>query len=215
MDYKAKIIEAFEILQKKESLQTKEADKTAAFKANRYKTVIEQLSLLPHIRSMEDVRGVKGIGVKIHAKLVELFATGSLQSAKVAKEVVNESDALLRSYGIGPAKAKELRSYGISTIAQLRAAVKKNPEILSAVQTIGLHYYEPLLLRIPRAEMREHEVFLHKVIEPFQKGHIIRRADLVGSYRRGAATSGDIDVLLEGEDPTILIDIMHSLTTKK
>jgi len=209
MDYKAKILDALETLRKKEIAEKE------PFKAKAYKTAIEQLATLPHIKSIEDVRGVKGIGAKIYAKLEELFATGSLKAAEVAKEVVKASDALLHCYGIGPAKVKELHSYGISTISQLRDAIKKDPHILSPVQTVGLRYYEPLLLRIPRAEMEEHAALLHKAIEPFQKGRVVRRADLVGSYRRGATTSGDIDVLLEGDDPTILIDLMHSLTTKR
>jgi DNA polymerase/3'-5' exonuclease PolX len=208
MDYKAKILEVLETLRKKE-LAEKEL-----FKAKAYKTAIEELSVLPHIKSIDDVRGVKGVGKKIHAKLEEIFATGSLKAAEVAKEVVTKSEELLQCYGIGPAKVKELHSYGISTVAQLRTAIKKNSHILTPVQTMGLRYYEPLLLRIPRSEMREHEALLHKAIEPFQKGHLVIRANLVGSYRRGASSSGDIDMLLEGEDPTILIDLLHSLKIK-
>jgi len=208
MDYKAKILDALETLRKKEIAEKE------PFKAKAYKTAIEQLSRLPTITSMNDVKEVSGIGKKIHAKLEELFATGSLKAAETAKEVVAKSEELLKCYGIGPAKVKELQTYGISTIAQLRSAIKKDSHILTPVQTIGLHYYEPLLLRIPRSEMDLHAELLHKAIEPFQKGKAVRHADVVGSYRRGAASSGDIDMLIEGEDPTILIDLMHSLVSK-
>jgi DNA polymerase/3'-5' exonuclease PolX len=204
MDRKAAILEALEIIRKK-----KVAEKEPNAKA--YKIAIEQLSLLPSIKSIEDVRGVKGIGIKMIAKIEEILATGSLKAAETIKEVVKKSEELLQCYGIGPAKLKELQSYGISTVAQLREAIKKDPHILSPVQTMGLKYYEPLLLRIPRSEMEDHEKLLQKAIAPFQKGKLVRRADLVGSYRREATTSGDIDVLLEGEDPTILIDLLHSL----
>ena len=207
MDYKAKILEALDTLRKKEIAEKE------PFKAKAYKTAIEQLALLPAIKSMDDVRGVKGIGTKIHAKLEELFATGSLKAAETAKEVVEKSEELLKCHGIGPAKVKYLQTLKINTIAELRDAIKKDPHILSPVQTMGLKYYESLLLRIPRKEMEDHADFLQKAIAPFQKGKSVRRADLVGSYRRGADTSGDIDVLLEGEDPTILIDLMHILTT--
>ena len=205
MDRKAAILEALEIILKKKIVEKD------PIKVKAYKTAIEQLSLLPSIKSIEDVRGVKGIGIKMIAKIEEILATGSLEAAETAKEVVKKSEELLKCHGIGPAKLKELQSYGISSVAQLREAIKKDPHILSPVQTLGLKYYEPLLLRIPRAEMEQHEELLQKAIAPFQKGKTVRRADLVGSYRRGAPTSGDIDVLLEGEDPTILIDLMHSL----
>jgi len=207
MDRKAAILEALEIILKKKIIEKD------PIKIKAYKTAIEQLSLLPFIKSIEDVRGVKGIGIKMIAKVKEILATGSLEAAETIKEVVKKSEELLKCHGIGPAKLKELQSYGISTVAQLREAIKKDPHILSPVQTLGLKYYEPLLLRIPRSEMEQHEELLQKAIAPFQKGKAIRKADVVGSYRRGAVTSGDIDVLLEGEDPTILIDLMHTLTT--
>jgi len=208
MDHKATILDALEILRKKE-ISEKEP-----FKAKAYKTAIEELSALPTIKSIEDVRGVKGIGKKIIAKVEEILATGSLKAAETAKAAVATSEELLKCYGIGPAKVKELHSYGITTIAQLRLAIKTNPHILTPVQTTGLHYYEPLLLRIPRSEMELHAELLHKAIEPFQKGKAVHRADLVGSYRRGATSSGDIDMLIEAEDPTILIDLLHDLMIK-
>ena len=208
-DYKATIIEALDTLRKKE-LAEKEP-----FKAKAYKTAIDHLSALPSIKSMDDVRGIKGIGEKIHAKLEEIFATGSLKAAEAAKETVAASEELLHCYGIGPMKVKELRAHGITTVAQLRTAIKTNPGLLTTGQTLGLMHYESILLRIPRAEMDQHAEFLHAAIAPFQKGKVVRRADLVGSYRRGAATSGDIDMLLEGEDPTILMDLIHDLRIKK
>ena len=208
-DRKATILEALDTLRKKE-LAEKEP-----FKAKAYKTAIEHLSALPTIKSMTDVRGVKGIGEKIHAKLEEIFATGSLKAAEAAKETVAASEELLHCYGIGPTKVKELRAHGITTVTQLRTAIKTTPGLLTTAQTLGLEHYESILLRIPRAEMDQHAEFLHTAIAPFQKGKVVRRADLVGSYRRGAATSGDIDMLLEGEDPTILMDLIHDLRIKK
>ena len=209
MDFKSKILEALETLRKKETAEKE------PFKARAYKKAIDELSKLHSIKSIDDVRGVEGIGTKIHAKLEELFATGSLKAAETAKEIVAKSEDLLKSHGIGPAKVKELRSRGITTIAQLRDEIKKEPSLLSPVQKMGLAYYEPLLLRIPRAEMEEHNILLQDAVAPFQKGKSLRRTDIVGSYRRGASTSGDIDMLLEGEDPTVLIDLVHSLIIKK
>ena len=54
-----------------------------------------------------------------------------------------------------------------------------------------MKYYSDLLLRIPRSEMEQHEKIIMSNIESPVEGII------VGSYRREAPTSGDIDVLLK------------------
>jgi DNA polymerase beta len=58
---------------------------------------------------------------------------------------------------------------------------------------MGLKYYESILERIPRAEMMQHETFLKSVMPKGTEGVI------VGSYRRQAESSGDIDMLLRTE----------------
>jgi DNA polymerase beta len=91
-------------------------------------------------------------------------------------------------YGVGPTKARELTDKGLRSIAELRANVQRNPALLNDKQRIGLAYYEPLLERIPRDEMDEHKDILEHYL-PFH-------GEIVGSYRRQASSSGDIDVLL-------------------
>ena len=61
---------------------------------------------------------------------------------------------------------------------------------MTAAQKLGLKYYEDSLKRIPRKEMRQHELTILGGLDARFKGTI------TGSYRRGAASSGDIDVLL-------------------
>jgi DNA polymerase/3'-5' exonuclease PolX len=90
---------------------------------------------------------------------------------------------------VGPAKATELTKQGFRSIQDLRNEVKTNPKLLNDKQTVGLNYYEQLLQRIPRAEMEEHQHILFHYLRPFT-------AEIVGSFRRGMPTSGDIDVLI-------------------
>jgi DNA polymerase/3'-5' exonuclease PolX len=61
---------------------------------------------------------------------------------------------------------------------------------LTAAQTTGLRFYESSQLRIPRTEMTEHEAVLKSLIPALLNG------TSVGSYRRGAADSGDSDMLV-------------------
>jgi len=171
-----------------DTLRRKELAEKQPFKANAYAKVIAQLNQTGEIQSMEDITHMKGVGIKIYQKIKEVLETGQLQSAERAKEKYNMAalTAFQNIYGVGPAKATALVDAGFETIAQLRENLKDNPKLLNEKQKIGLHYYEDLLLRIPREEMLQHQNVL-KVIPEFE---------IVGSFRREAPTSGDIDVLI-------------------
>ena len=185
MDYKPLIINALTVLRKRDLAEKH------PFKARAYQTVITQLQQISDpITSIEQLQHLKGVGDAIQKKIQEIMTTGSLASAERAKEKypIEALDAFQNIYGVGPAKAKELTEQGLRTIEELRAAVQRTPSILNDKQRIGLAYYEPLLQRIPRDEMDEHKDILEHYL-PFH-------AEIVGSYRRQAPTSGDIDVLL-------------------
>lgn len=189
-DYKQTIIDSLDVLRKRDV-----ADKQV-FKARAYAKVISQLK--NHngpITSYEDVQSIDGIGEKISKKIKEIMETGTLKSAEKAKELYNIDalDALQNIYGVGPAKATELVKSGIKSIAQLRSESEKNPKLLNDKQKIGLKYYEDLLERIPRAEMEEHRDILES-LKPDEMADY--DTDIVGSFRREAASSGDIDVLI-------------------
>lgn len=188
IDYKVKIIEELDTLRKKE-LQDKQI-----FKARAYAKVIGQLQAYQcPVRVMEDLANIEGIGEKIRGKIEEILATGTLEQAnKIRKErKLDHVDMLMKVYGIGPVKAKDLiATHKITSYDQLRSLVDKEPSVLNAKQKIGLKYVEDLSTRIPRSEMEQHEKLLKDVVP---KGMTM---EVVGSYRRGAATSGDIDVLL-------------------
>ena len=185
MDYKSLIIDSLAVLRKRDLAEKH------PFKARAYQTVITQLQQIPHpITSIEQLQHLKGVGDAIQKKIQEIMATGHLASAERAKEKypIEALDAFQNIYGVGPAKARELTEKGLRSIEDLRANVQRIPSLLNDKQRIGLAYYEPLLQRIPRAEMDEHR----DILEHYLPIH----AEIVGSYRRQAPTSGDIDVLL-------------------
>jgi DNA polymerase beta len=182
------------------------------FKARAYAKVIAQIKELPSVSSYQDVEHLDGIGEKIREKIVEILATGSLQSAERAllRNNLDAQEAFMNIYGVGPAKAQEIIAAGIHTIDALRKEFQRIEAIIAENATkkkkserqkipkyyneniaIGLKYYEYLLERIPRIEMMKHRDVIAAIIPPQFK------YEIVGSFRRGAETSGDIDVLLQ------------------
>lgn len=189
MDYKQAILDALETMKQKELVEKQ------PFKARAYSNVIKQIEKLEAVYTMEDLVDITGIGVKIKAKLEELFETGTLVAAERARSAldIGAFKELQNIYGVGPTKARALIAQGITSIDELRAAIADKPALLTSAQSVGLEYYEDLLERIPRGEMAKHEKFLLTVLAataPSLEGII------VGSYRRGAPNSGDIDMLV-------------------
>lgn len=206
MDYKPAIIDALTIMMKSVQINKE------TFKARAYGKVIKQIEALPSVHSRTDLESVSGIGTQIDLKLQELFATGKLASAERALErsPIALYDQLLKVHGIGPVKAKKLiEQHNITSIDDLRAKAAANKKLLDAAQTLGLKYYEEFQQRIPRHEMKQHESALQDELddETFML--------IVGSYRRGAADSGDIDCLFHNpNDPNALQHFVEALQAK-
>ena len=190
MDHTKTIIDSLEILRKRDTANKE------VFSVRAYAKVIAQLKTHDKpITSYEDLKGIKGIGAKMEKKIKEILETGVLESAQKAKELYNIDalEALQNIYGVGPAAASALVKQGITSIEQLREAIKENPKLLNDKQKIGLKYYEDLLERIPHNEMEEH----YKIILDLKPDTMVDyEIEIVGSYRRKAKTSGDIDVLI-------------------
>ena len=117
-----------------------------------------------------------------------------------ADPIIVGTKGLVGVHGIGPAKAQELlEEHKISSVAELRARLAAEPvpgmaELkLNAAVRAGLQYYEDLQQRIPRAEV--------EAIVNFVREHAVRlepevTVQAVGSFRRGSASSGDVDILV-------------------
>jgi len=169
------------------------------FKAIAYSKAIKGIRAFPGpITNASNVKDIPGIGVKISKKIEEIIETGGLKAAVAmkARTDVDAVKALLNVHGIGPVKAKALIKEGITSIEELRAAVAKDPKFLNDGQKLGLKYYEDSLERIPRFEMVRHEARLLSVVPSILKGAI------VGSFRRGAPDSGDVDMLVTYDPAT-------------
>jgi DNA ligase (NAD+) len=178
------------------------------FRARAYKKAQETIMSYPgDILSPDQLKGLPNIGPVIMEKLIEYTNTGTLKILE--RERNNPANILADIYGVGPKKAAELVASGITSIDALR----QNQDKLNNVQKIGLHYYEDILKRIPRSEIDEYETIFNKVFQQVATPH--SKFEIVGSYRRGVQTSGDIDMIITADKPVVFIAFIDLLIKHK
>ena len=151
------------------------------------------------------VKDLKGIGTSIYAKLKEYVETNEIKNLNVLKN--NPMHLFTKIYGVGKKKAQQLVDMNITTIEELR----NNKDKLNNTQIIGLNYYEDINLRIPRQEIELYDELFKNTMNKFN--YIKKKYEIVGSYRRGAESSGDIDVIItnDNDDKQLLKDFVNEL----
>jgi DNA polymerase/3'-5' exonuclease PolX len=166
------------------------------------------LGITEPITDIEQLKGKPGIGITMIEKMKEFVETGTLKLFEKEKE--NPINILTDVYGIGPKKANELVEKGITTIEKLR---EQQNEVLNDVQKVGLKYYHDILERIPRSEIDEYNEVFERVFKKVAEED--SRYEIVGSYRRGAKTSGDIDVVITSKNEDIFKNFIDELLGEK
>uniref|UniRef100_A0A674MNN8 DNA polymerase n=1 Tax=Takifugu rubripes TaxID=31033 RepID=A0A674MNN8_TAKRU len=163
----------------------------AIHKYNAYRKAASTISKYPSkIRNGEEAKKLDGVGAKIAEKIDEFLQTGKLRKLeKIRNDDTSTSINLLtRVTGIGPAAARKFFEEGVKTLEDL----KKIEHKLNHHQKIGLMYFEEFEKRIPRVEMEKMEVIQHS--DHDVDSHV--------PHAPGAASSGDIDILLTHPDFT-------------
>ncbi|KAI4314278.1 hypothetical protein L6164_027203 [Bauhinia variegata] len=155
-------------------------------------TVIEKLPF--QIESVDQVKDLPAIGKSMKDHIQEILTTG-----KLSKLEHFETDDKVRTislfgevWGIGPTTALKLYEKGHRTLDDL-----KKEDSLTNAQKLGLKYFDDIKQRIPRHEVQEMEHILQKVGENILPGVVIVCG---GSYRRGKATCGDMDIVITHPD---------------
>lgn len=181
------------------------------FRARAYQKAQETIMQInDDITSPAQLKGKPGIGDTIMEKLNEYVKTGTLRILEREKE--NPINIIGEVYGIGPKKAKELVDSGITTIAQLR---EKQDQVLNDTQKVGLNYYEDILKRIPREEIDQYDVIFKDVFAKVAGLGSDAKFEIVGSYRRGAKSSGDIDMIITSKTGEVFRKFVDELVKQK
>ncbi|KAG7332296.1 hypothetical protein KOW79_004130 [Hemibagrus wyckioides] len=170
----------------------------AIHKYNAYRKAASVIAKYPHkIKSGTEAKKLDGVGAKIAEKIDEYLTTGKLRKLeKIRNDDTSSSiNFLTRVTGIGPAAARKFYDEGVKTLDDL----KKIEHKLNHHQQIGLKYFDEFEKRIPRSEMENMEALILLELEQLDPEYI---GTICGSYRRGAESSGDIDILLTHPDFT-------------
>jgi NAD-dependent DNA ligase len=184
-------------------------------RARAYQQAKETIEVLPDaaVTGPEALKGRPGIGPAIYEKLVTLTATGTLPLLEEGADDLRTKRAMevfTQIYGVGEKKAEELVAQkGVTTLEELTA---RQYELLNDKQQIGLRYYHDILERIPRDEIDAYYRVFRAAASTACKDVAL---EIVGSYRRGAGDSGDIDVILTATDPAHFKTFIDTMKAQK
>ena len=156
-----------------------------------YRMAITALGKEPNfVQTREEALKLRGVGARLADKIQEIVASGSLRQLELTM-----SDPMLQLlrlfmgvYGAGRSQAHRWISQGHRSLGDLRKNAQLTPN-----QSVGIDHYDDFASRIPRREVEQHASIVHEAIR-----EIDDELELVvgGSYRRGQAESGDIDILI-------------------
>jgi DNA polymerase/3'-5' exonuclease PolX len=174
--------------------------KGETFKSKATSTAIETIKKFDFkLIDVNQLEGLKGIGKSIKIRFTEFLETGTIKF--IEEELSKPFYAFTEIYGVGPKKAKELAEK-FKSIDEL----KRNTSVLNAKQKIGLNYYKDLKNRIPREIIDDYDKKFNEIFDKFDLDY-----EIVGSYRRGALESGDIDVIFKSDDEKVFDKIIAEL----
>ncbi|KAF5940138.1 hypothetical protein HYC85_021305 [Camellia sinensis] len=154
--------------------------------------VIEKLPF--KIENMDQVKHLPAIGKSMQDHIQEIVSTGKLSKLEhfETDEKVRTVSLFGEVWGIGPATALKLYDKGHRTLDDL-----KNEDSLTNAQRLGLKYFDDIKTRIPRHEVQEMEQLLQKAAEEILPEVVVICG---GSYRRGKASCGDMDIVITHPD---------------
>ena len=205
-DKKERIIEIFS------AIANHERNNGQGFKASAYLKSINGIKKFSDDSeiTVENLREIKGLGDKLIGKIQEIMEKNTCSAYEKIKDIKDPRTVFMGIHGVGPVKAKKLVQEGFKTIEDLRECGNLK-EHFNDVQIKSLPYYEDLQMRIPRAEIQNHEKYLKQVIKIYDIPPGSIKFCITGSYRRGKVDSGDIDILFTCKDKTKFVKFVDAL----
>ncbi|KAF9458134.1 hypothetical protein BDZ94DRAFT_1201680 [Collybia nuda] len=144
------------------------------------------------IDSFAEARAIRGVGEKTAAKIMEIIETGGLRRIGYEKTDDVKATRLFQGiYGVGQSTAFRWYAAGCRTLDDVLGG--KGGIKLTAAQEIGIQFYDDINDRMPRDEAKA----IFDLIKPIAlKIDAKLFVEIMGSYRRGKADCGDIDIMI-------------------
>ncbi|NXQ37145.1 DPOLL polymerase, partial [Alaudala cheleensis] len=181
------ITEKLEVLAKAYSVQ---GDK---WRALGYSKAINALkSYHKPVTSYQEACKIPGIGKRMAEKILEILESGHLRKLDHISESVPVLELFSNIWGAGVKTAQMWYQQGFRTLDDIRTKAT-----LTSQQAVGLKHYADFLERMPREEAAEIEQTVRQAALALKPGLVCVAC---GSYRRGKATCGDVDVLVTHPD---------------
>ncbi|XP_053711919.1 DNA polymerase lambda-like isoform X1 [Synchiropus splendidus] len=144
------------------------------------------------VTSYQEACQIPGIGKRMADKIDEIMESGHLRKLDNIGEAVPVLELFTNIWGAGAKTAQAWYQQGFRTLEDIRTKAH-----LTSTQKIGLKHYDDFLDRMPREEAAAIEKVVRDAALSVVPGLV---AIACGSYRRGKATCGDVDVLITHPD---------------
>ncbi|NXU18084.1 DPOLL polymerase, partial [Pardalotus punctatus] len=144
------------------------------------------------VTSYQEACKIPGIGKRMAEKILEILESGHLRKLDHISESVPVLELFSNIWGAGVKTAQMWYQQGFRTLDDIRTKAT-----LTSQQAVGLKHYEDFLERMPREEAAEIEQTVRQAALALKPGLVCVAC---GSYRRGKATCGDVDVLVTHPD---------------
>src|SRR5262245_44521865 len=189
------------------------------FRVRAYRNAARRITDLPEpLASVaadpnRNLTDIDGIGKDLAQKIEEVLETGSITMLdELRSEIPGGVLAMVRIPGMGPKKAAALfKELGITSLDALKAACQADQ--VAALKGFGKKTQEKILAGIDLAASAHERMYWAHADEIVQEllAHMrqlksIRQMEVAGSYRRGRETIGDLDLLVDSDDPSAAMD---------
>jgi len=142
------------------------------------------------VSTAKEAAALPFIGSRLADKIEEIVLTDRLRRLDSTRNdpMDNVLRLFLGVYGAGLSQASKWIQAGYRTLDDLVISAK-----LTDSQKIGVNHYYDFAERIPRAEVEAHGNLVKSALKKLDSSF---QATIMGSYRRGAKDSGDIDLII-------------------
>lgn len=173
-----------------------------------YRSAIAALRNHPYpVTTKAEAEKLNGVGASIAEKIEEIFVSHKLWKLDNTKLDPRQRilQTFIKIYGAGYTVADKWVNMGYRTLDDLNRKADLTPN-----QRIGLDHYDDFNARIPRSEVEQHADIVRKALKEIDPRYQVYT---MGSYRRGAESSGDIDCMIT--KPGASMNEIRETTIKK